>query len=382
MRRRSRASSVMLSARLGRFKRLYHRTYIVRILAFPKNGTPYSECFYRALEARGVEVLEGVFSGGWLAGNVRPGDWLHIHWPSFSYSAKEGRRQLLVRFFRFVALLVLARLKGARVVWTAHNLLPHDRSAIAWLDVLGRQFIIRISSVVLVRGQEAAAVLTGRFPGTKGKLVHIPHGHWIGYYPSATTSTEARTKLGIAEDTFAYLFIGLCKPCKNLDGLVRTFRARKEEGVLLIAGHFQDPAYQAEILRLAGDDPRIRIHAGFVPDDEMQTFLVASDVVVLPYREILTSGAAMLAMSFGRPVVSIDRGFLRDVVTAETGLLFSLDDLQGLNCALRKAREVRYDGERILAHARQFSFEQAADSCIKVLEQISRSGNSTLPPAL
>ncbi len=343
----------------------------MRILAFPKNKISYNECFYQAIEAHGVEVLEGVFSGGWLVSNVRPGDWLHIHWPSFSYSVKQGKTRLIVRFFRFIALFVLARLKGARVMWTAHNLLPHDRAAIPWLDVLGRQFIIRIASVVLVHGREAAAALIERFPIATEKITLIPHGHWIGYYPATVSRGEARTKLDIAESAFVYLFIGLCKPYKNLDGLVRAFRAHAQGDILLIAGKFQDPAYHAEIVGLAGNDSRIRIHAEFIPDAEMQTFLLACDVVVVPYREILTSGTAMLAMSFGRPVVSIDRGFLRDVITAETGLLFPPDDPQGLSRALVEAREVRYDSERILAHASQFSFEQAAVSCIQALEKIS-----------
>jgi len=354
----------------------------MRILAFPKNKISYNECFYQAMEAHGVEVLEGVFSGGWLVSNVRAGDWLHIHWPSFSYSVKQGKMRLIVRFFRFTALFVMARLKGARVVWTAHNLLPHDRAVIPWLDVLGRQFIVRIASVVLVHGREAAAALIKRFPIVKEKITLIPHGHWIGYYPATLTRDEARAKLDIPQAAFVYLFIGLCKPYKNLDGLVRVFRAHEQGGILLIAGKFQDPAYHAEIVRLAGNDCRIRIHAEFIPDAEMQTFLLACDVVVVPYREILTSGTAMLAMSFGRPVVSIDRGFLRDVVTVETGLLFSPEDPQGLSRALAEVHNVHYDSEQILAHARKFSFEQAAVSCIKALEKVSGSAVPSLSDAV
>lgn len=336
----------------------------MRILAFPKNGIAYNECFYRALEARGVEVLEGVFSGGWLSETVRPGDWLHLHWPSFSYAEKRGRAKLLLRFSRFVALLLLAKAKGAHIAWTAHNLLPHDPCAMPWLDVLGRHIVIRLSGVILVHGPAAAAVLADRFPAVREKTVLIPHGHWIGHYPASITSAEARTRLGIPEDAYTYLFIGLCKPYKNLEGLIQAFRLQNENAVLVIAGHFQSPEYHARIHALAADDPRIRIHAGFVPDHEMQTFLLASNVVVAPYREILTSGTALLALSFGRPIVSIDRGFLRDVVSVETGLLYAPDAPQGLYDALRDVREIHFDGERILSHARRFSFEQAADVCI------------------
>jgi beta-1,4-mannosyltransferase len=45
----------------------------------------------------------------------------------------------------------------------------------------------------------------------------------------------------------------------------------------------------------------------------LQIYLRASDVVVLPYIEILNSGAAILALSFSRPVLVPARGALIDL---------------------------------------------------------------------
>ena len=42
----------------------------------------------------------------------------------------------------------------------------------------------------------------------------------------------------------------------------------------------------------------------YIPDAELQVWLRAADVVVLPFRDILTSGSAILALSFGRAVVA------------------------------------------------------------------------------
>ena len=38
-------------------------------------------------------------------------------------------------------------------------------------------------------------------------------------------------------------------------------------------------------------------------ESDMQKFLRASDLIVLPYTEILNSGAAILALSFDRPIL-------------------------------------------------------------------------------
>jgi hypothetical protein len=48
----------------------------------------------------------------------------------------------------------------------------------------------------------------------------------------------------------------------------------------------------------------------FIPDEEMELYLKAGDVLVLPYKEIFQSGVLFLAYSFGLPVVATDVGIV------------------------------------------------------------------------
>lgn len=332
----------------------------MRVIAFPKTGISYNDCFSAALENEGVDVIEGVFSGGWLYQNVHSGDWLHLHWPSFAYNISGSKLRQYLWFARFVVLLLLARTKGAQIVWTAHNLLPHDRCQIPAFDILGRHIVIWLSRLILVHGPGPAEALQARFPGVRGKLVSIPLGHWIDYYQADVSKEAARRFLGVPLEGLVFLFIGLCKPYKNLHELVATFVKTDLDATLVVAGKFSDAAYRDQIVSLAGNDPRIRIREGFIPDEHMQHHLKACDYVVVPYREILTSGTAMLALSFGRPLISVDFGFLRDVVSEKVGILFPHDDPNGLASALIEAGQRQFDEEAIIAHARQFSYAQAA----------------------
>lgn len=333
----------------------------MRILAFPKSGISYNDCFYESVMRLGLPVVEGMFSGGWLARNVRAGDWLHFHWPSFEYNVAGSTGKRLLWFLRFVALLLLARLRGGRIVWTAHNLFPHDRSFLPILDVIGRHIVIALAHTILVHGREPAASLSTRFPRSREKLVSLPHGHWIGYYPDTVSRQEARQALDLPADKPVFLFVGLCKPYKNLHGLVDVFRRSALDARLLIAGKFPSPEYRARIDDLAGGDPRIRVDQGFIADDRLQIYLRACDYVVVPYQEILTSGTAMLAMSFGRPLISVDLGFLKEAVPATVGILFPHTEPEGgLADALRRATESHFDEDAILAHAGQFTFDDAA----------------------
>ena len=65
----------------------------------------------------------------------------------------------------------------------------------------------------------------------------------------------------------------------------------------------------------------------------------SSDVVVLPFREILTSGSTLLAMSFGRPVVVPRMGGLVDVVSNGCGFTYDPELTDGLSIALHKCVE-------------------------------------------
>lgn len=333
----------------------------MRIIAFPYHGIAYTSALYSAIEAEGAEVLEADWSGRWLYHNIRKGDVVHIHWPSFMYLTAGTRRAILKSFWKCLLFLAIIRLRKGRIWWTAHNLLPHERCALPSLDLWARHLVVRLATRIFVHGPEAEAVLVGRYPRARGKCVRIPHGNWIGHYLPVLTREEARAKLGLPQDAFVYLCFGQCKPYKNVDGLIRAFRlAAAESDILLIAGGFADQSYLTTITELVDGDPRIRIVARFIADQDVSTYLYASDVMCVPYREILTSGAAMLSLSCGRPVISVSRGAMRDHLSEATGILVQVDDEQALVRALREARERNWSAEEIIRHAQRFSFADAA----------------------
>jgi glycosyltransferase involved in cell wall biosynthesis len=60
----------------------------------------------------------------------------------------------------------------------------------------------------------------------------------------------------------------------------------------------------------------------FIPDEEMELYLKAADVLVLPYKDIFQSGVLFLGYSFGLPVVATDVGSLRDeIIEGGTGFV-------------------------------------------------------------
>jgi beta-1,4-mannosyltransferase len=339
----------------------------ISIMVFPRRGDSYVNCFYPPIEALGVKVFEGDFSGRWLLKNLRGVDYIQIHWPSFFYNVPE-RRKCLRGFSLFLFFLALARWRGARLIWTIHNLYPHDRCVVPQLDTLTRQLLVKMGSCFFVHGPSAKAEVLREFPALEGRIVLIDHGHWVGYYPNEVSCSTARSRLGLPDTAFVFLFIGLCKPYKNLEGLISAFGKLPGNPILVIAGKFQDAAYEAVIRHaVSGLGDRIVLKSGFVRHEDMQVYLRACNILVTPYREVLSSGSAILGLSFGRPVIAPAIGALKDLITKSSGILYDPSQSDGLLDAMRSAMDMKFDEAQIRTEVLQHDWGETAKIVVNSL---------------
>lgn len=329
-----------------------------RVVApFPRRvaGNPYCDLLYGRLSALGVEIEpDAELSAAWLLRSRRRVGILHLHWPEFYYRGRGGRATVrgLVGFLGCVA---LAKALGYRIVWTIHNALPHEPHS---ADRLVRAVLLRVArTAVHSRAARRALPPGGRLP------VVVPHGHYIGAYPDTVGRDEARRRLQLDPGDRVLLFFGQVRAYKGLADLVQAFRGIDDPRLRLVVAGRAPVAADAEALRrLAAGDPRIRLHLGFVPDDEVQVFFRAADFVVLPYREVLTSGAAILSLSFGRPLVVPRLGCLEDL---DEGCAITYDaaDPNGLAGALERARHADPAPLAQRARAAASSLEWDAIAC-------------------
>src|SRR6267154_2040209 len=88
----------------------------------------------------------------------------------------------------------------------------------------------------------------------------------------------------------------------------------------------------------------------------------------IPMDRRPTSGSAMLAISFGRPVVAPRLGHLQDVVNPDCGVLYDPSKEEGLTRAMQDVQDRRFDDVLILQHARSFEWRDAAMKTISALE--------------
>ena len=332
------------------------------IMAFPRRGDSYTECFYPALESLGVEVREGIFAGRWLLEHLRGVDYVHLNWPSFFYNDPRPFA-CLRKYALFLFFLALVRWRKIGILWTVHNLYPHDRCVVPGLDRITRLLLVRIACLLLVHGESAAQEVRHEFPRSAGRMLLVDHGNWIDYYPNSMGREFARHKLNLPHDKFVFLFIGACKPYKDIELLIAAVSKLSSRPVLMIVGRMPDPKYELRIRAAIENSPaNIRLYPGFVPHDEMQLYVRACDVVAATYNEVLTSGTAMVALSFGRPVVAPSLGFLKDIVSPECGVLY--EPSAGMQEALEAAMSTEFDEAKILAQAMKYNWLSSAQALL------------------
>jgi glycosyltransferase involved in cell wall biosynthesis len=73
------------------------------------------------------------------------------------------------------------------------------------------------------------------------------------------------------------------------------------------------PQERAHIEHIAVCDSRVHLRLEYIPDADVASYIRASDLVVLPFREILNSGSAVLALSLDRPVLAPVKGSMHEL---------------------------------------------------------------------
>jgi len=268
--------------------------------------------------------------------------------------------------------LALAQRLGIRVVYTLHNLRPHEL-ALGDLDAQAAAHMVATADAVHVHHISAAQAVADTY-GRRDGIYVVPHGHYIGAYPDEMNPATARARLGLAPDQFVYLYFGQIRRYKGLERLLTAFRQVQDPRcTLLIAGHVGDPAYAAHIRPLAAQDTRVRLRLGYVPSDQVQVYMRAADICVLPYRHVTTSGAAMLAFSFGQPIIAPRLGPFLELVGESRGLLYEADEGEmTLVAALRRARQSDLSSARAeaLAYARRHNWKRLGKQHVAVYRRL------------
>jgi len=179
------------------------------------------------------------------------------------------------------------------------------------------------------------------------RIAVVPHGSYVGVYPSQPDAEAARhatrEELGLPGEAFVFLAFGHLRGYKEIGLLLEAFaQVADERARLLIAGLPLDEQATKATREAARRDPRIRLVLEFVPDERVAELFAAADAAVLCRGDGGTSGALILALSLGTPVVAAAVPTATELLQGErAGWLFAPGDKASLSGALERAASDR-----------------------------------------
>jgi glycosyltransferase involved in cell wall biosynthesis len=235
------------------------------------------------------------------------------------------------QFFDRTLLMMYYKALGKKVTLTAHNVNQGRRdSNDTLLNRVTLRIQYRLADHIFVHTRKMKDELMVEFGVSQPSVTVIRHPINNAFPDTDLTPAGAKRRLGLRDTEKTILCFGRIKPYKGIEHLLSAFQqlvANDENYRLIIAGEVQkgNEPYLNEIKRTIAtelDRGQVILKIQFVPDEEMELYLKAADVMVLPYNEIFQSGVLFLAYSFGLPVIATDVGsFKEEIVEGRTGFL-------------------------------------------------------------
>lgn len=257
-----------------------------------------------------------------------------------------------------VILPLLIRIRGRKVVYTAHNVLPHNKNN--FFQKIQFKLVYKVVNHIVVHTEFIKKRLRDEFKINPSKVDVVIHGVYERILHEEVTKEKARSYFNLLPESFVILFFGGISKYKGLDLLMESIDSLEEEGIQIFVAGSLDSKYETDFKRLCEKYKsqnnvfvirRIR-------DNEVEFCFKAANVTALPYREASQSGVLFMSYAYGVPVIAPAMGgFVKDVVPGKTGFLFSPNDCKDLADKITLLKGLPYfESEKHKASIREFAF--------------------------
>lgn len=235
-------------------------------------------------------------------------DIYHFQWPPLP----------MVDLFTFKILQ-----QKAPVVFTAHNVLPHEESL---HDKFIRGLLYRNVDRIIVHTKSSKEKLVNQFQIPSNRINTIPHGNFKYLREFEPSKFKLSDEVQRLTDRPTILVFGLIREYKRLDRAIKalpTLQKEISDATLWVVGKPKiDMTQYIDLISDLGLKEDVIFVPEYISDEAISSYFEFADVALFPYEGIDQSGAALLAATLGIPVVATDVGGLGDIVVdGETGIL-------------------------------------------------------------
>ena len=188
------------------------------------------------------------------------------------------------------------------IIYMIHNVSPHEKRIWdTWLVKTG----LSGADHFIVQNPRERSRLLDVIPGAKVSVCPMPV--YSSLAEKRMDRSEARVELNLPQNAFVLLFFGIVRPYKGLRILIEALgHLAADEGYpyLIVAGEFwEDKSMYFELIDQLHLQDKVIIDDRYVPNEQVNIYFSAADILVAPYTAGTQSAVASLALSYGIPLI-------------------------------------------------------------------------------
>lgn len=305
-----------------------------------------------ALQKQGCEVAYGL-KLLWTD-EVLGYDIIHFQWPEGIFGLF-GHQVTDEELKRMNQRLVWLKEHGKKLFYTCHNLKPHTNKNENLLRLY--ELIYSNADYVHHLGNYSCELLQQKYP--RARHIVIPHHIYDDVYSFSITREEARNRLRLPGNKKIVLSFGKFRNERERDFVLEMQQALGRSVLFLMPGFYRETLhtwnpikfitrlYHTIRYKLKG----IRFCNEAIPDDLMQCYFCAADVVLIQRLDILNSGNLPMAFHAGKVVVGSDVGNAGQILCETGNFTFNPNNTESAIYALQGALAATSKGDENRAYA-------------------------------
>lgn len=232
---------------------------------------------------------------------------VHYHWLNFF-----NIRGFFVISWK-LSLLLLYKFLGGHIVWTVHNKHLHSKKYLR-INMFFRRLMAKIATKLHVHCKEAGTIMAPILQINEDKFFIVKHPMYPVVPMDFKKAREylAKTLLPNINTTKPlFLMYGNIGEYKGIIDIIPLITS--DIGQLIIAGENKkvERRYLRNIESVIQDKNNICLINGFLPEEDEKFLFSAADCILFNFKEILSSGSVMLALSYKKKIVIPNIGCLK-----------------------------------------------------------------------
>jgi len=222
---------------------------------------------------------------------------------------------------------------SAKILAITDNIIPHEKK---FFDSVFTNYFLNSCDGFLSMSRAVYEQVSQLQPNKP--RAYVPHPMY-DMFGEKLLKTKAKEELELDINTNYLLFFGFIRKYKGLQLLLESFadeRLKELPLKLIIAGEFyEDRKPYDEMISRLGLESRLVLVTDFIPNNEVNMYFSAADMVVQTYLNATQSGVTQIAYYYDKPMLVTNVGGLAELVPHnKVGYITDIDKKQIANYIL------------------------------------------------